>query len=112
QWYQKAADPGYARAIFNLGPLYEQGQGVEKDGLKALNLYRQAWGVPEDNIIFTSAANEQQEALRAELNAAVAEKESQMQLLQKQLQNLQNKLARQPDPVQTANNSKEVDALK
>lgn len=112
QWYQKAADQGYARAIFNLGTLYEQGQGVEKDGLKALNLYRQAWGVPEDNIIFTSAANEQQEALRAELNAAVAEKESQMQLLQKQLQDLQQKLARQPDPARTADSSQEVAALK
>lgn len=112
QWYQKAADQGYARALFNLGTLYEQGQGVERDGLKALNLYRQAWGVPADNIIFTSAANEQQEALRAQLNEAIAEKDSQLQLLQKQLQELQKKLASQPDPARTADSSQEVAALK
>src|SRR5688572_4312476 len=46
-WYQKAADKGYSRAIFNLGTLYEQGRGVPQDQLKALNLYRQAWGIPE-----------------------------------------------------------------
>src|SRR5262245_38287518 len=55
-WYQKAADKGYSRALFNLGTLYEQGLGVQQDQLKALNLYRQAWGVPEDSIIFASAA--------------------------------------------------------
>src|SRR3984893_3568751 len=59
-WYQKAADQGYSRALFNLGTLYEQGSGVEKDRMKALNLYRKAWGVPEDNLMFASAAQEQQ----------------------------------------------------
>ena len=38
QWYQKAADKGYSRALFNLGTMYEQGLGVEQDQLKALNL--------------------------------------------------------------------------
>ncbi len=42
-WYQKAADQGFSRALFDLGTLYEQGQGVEKDRMKALNLYRRAW---------------------------------------------------------------------
>src|SRR3569833_1727879 len=65
-WYQKAADQGYARALFNLGTLYEQGQGVEQDRLKALNLYRKAWGLPEDNVMYASAARHQQEQLRAE----------------------------------------------
>ena len=50
QWYQKAADKGYSRALFNLGTMYEQGLGVEQDQLKALNLYRQSWGLTEDNI--------------------------------------------------------------
>ena len=56
EWYQKASDKGYSRALFNLGTMYEQGLGVEQDQLKALNLYRQSWGLKEDNIIFASAA--------------------------------------------------------
>ena len=84
-WYQKAADQNYARAQFNLGTLYEQGLGVEKDRLKALNLYRRAWGVPEDNVMFSSAAQQQQDELRAQLQKVIEEKDQQMQLLQKQL---------------------------
>jgi uncharacterized protein len=112
QWYQKAADKGYSRALFNLGTLYEQGLGVEQDQLKALNLYRQAWGIKEDNIIFTSAAQREQDELRKQLEEAIAEKDSQLGLLQKQLKDLQDKLAKQPAGEKTADNSKEVEALK
>jgi uncharacterized protein len=111
-WYQKAADKGYSRALFNLGTLYEQGLGVPQDNLKALNLYRQAWGVPEDSIIFASAAQREQDELRKELDAAIAEKDSQLGLLQKQLQELQQRVARQPAPQKTADSGKEVEALK
>jgi hypothetical protein len=112
QWYQKAADKGYSRALFNLGTMYEQGLGVEQDQLKALNLYRQAWGIKEDNIIFASAAQREQDELRKQLEEAIAEKESQLGLLQKQLKEMQDKLARQPVTDKTADNSKEVDALR
>jgi hypothetical protein len=117
QWYQKAADKGVARALFNLGTLYEQGLGVEKDGLKALNLYRQAWGVPEDSIIFSSAAQREQDVLRKELEATIAERDAQLGLLQKQLKDLQDQIAKRPPPQsqQAAANSdstKEVEALK
>jgi hypothetical protein len=112
QWYQKAADKGYSRALFNLGTLYEQGLGVEQDPLKALNLYRQAWGLKEDNIIFASAAQREQDELRKQLEEAIAEKDSQLGLLQKQLKDLQEKLDKQPAAGKTADNSKEVDALK
>src|SRR5229473_1429489 len=44
-WYQKAADQGYARALINLGFLYEQGLGVTKDQANALKLYRKAAGI-------------------------------------------------------------------
>ena len=112
-WYQKAADKNYARALFNLGTMYEQGLGVPQDGLKALNLYRQAWGVPEDNIIFTSAAQREQEELRKELDAAIAEKDAQLGLLQKQLKDLQEQLAKQSAVEQAADSgSKEIEALK
>ncbi|HEV8333803.1 MAG TPA: caspase family protein [Steroidobacteraceae bacterium] len=112
QWYQKAADKGYSRALFNLGTMYEQGLGVEQDQLKALNLYRQAWGIKEDNIIFVSAAQREQDELRKQLEEAIAEKESQLGLLQKQLKDMQDKLAKQPATDKTADNGKEVDALK
>ena len=113
-WYQKAADKGYARALFNLGTLYEQGLGVPKDGLKALNLYRQAWGVPEDSIIFASAAEREQDALRKELEATISERDAQLGLLQKQLQDMQKQITQRAAQQQTAStdNSKEVEALK
>jgi hypothetical protein len=117
EWYQKAAGKGNSRALFNLGTMYEQGLGVEKDALKALNLYRQAWGVPEDSIIFSSAAQREQESLRKELETAIAERDSQLSLLQKQLKDLQQKIDKRPPQQQAANsavteNTKEVDALK
>ena len=112
QWYQKAADKGYSRALFNLGTLYEQGLGVPQDQLKALNLYRQAWGISEDNIIFASAAQRETDELRKQLEEAIAEKDSQLGLLQKQLKEMQDKLAKQPAAEKTADNGKEVEALK
>ncbi|MBS0394052.1 MAG: caspase family protein [Proteobacteria bacterium] len=95
-WYQKAADKGYSRALFNLGTLYEQGQGVDKDPVKALNLYRQAWGLPADNLMFESAARKQQEALRAELDQALAEKDQQVTVLRKQLERAEAELKKKP----------------
>ncbi len=112
EWYQKAADKGYSRAIFNLGTLYEQGLGVEQDQLKALNLYRQASGLSEDSLIYTSAAQREQEELRKELEAAISERDTQLTLLQKQLQDLQDQLAKRPVAQQTPDSSKEIEALK
>lgn len=111
-WYQKAADKGYSRAIFNLGTMYEQGLGVAQDGLKALNLYRKASGLSEDSLIYTSAAQREQDELRKELEAAIAERDGQLGLLQKQLKDMQEQIARRPPAQQTADNSKEVEALK
>src|SRR5712671_2315965 len=73
-WYQKAGDKGYARALFNLGSLYEQGLGVPQDKLKALNFYRLSWGLSDDNLMYQSAARQEQESLRKELDAQIAEK--------------------------------------
>src|SRR5882724_1087754 len=84
-WYQKASDKGLSRALFDLGTLYEQGLGVEKDSLRALNLYRQAWGLPSDNVIFESAARKEQEAQRVELENTLREKDLQVQALRNQL---------------------------
>jgi len=110
-WYQKAADQGYLRATFNLGTLYEQGLGVPQDGLKALNLYRQASGIAEDSLIYTSAAQREQQEIRKQLEAVIAERDGQLDLLHKQLEQLQEQIAKRPAE-QSADSSKEVDALK
>ena len=113
-WYQKAADRGYARALFNLGTLYEQGLGVPQDRLKALNLYREAWGVPEDSLIFASAAERAQQALREQLEAAIAEKDAQLGLLRKQLETLQQELEKRAaaEQARSSEPNAEVEALK
>ncbi|HUI60566.1 MAG TPA: caspase family protein [Steroidobacteraceae bacterium] len=112
-WYQKAADQGYARAQFNLGTLYEQGLGVEKDRLKALNLYRRAWGLPEDNVMFASAAQHQQDELRAQLQKVIAEKDQQMELLQKQLNQAESDAKKHATTgAASEDSSKEIQALR
>jgi hypothetical protein len=120
-WYQKAAAQKYARALFNLGTLYEQGLGVEQDKLKALNLYRQAWGLPEDSVMYQSAARDQQDALRSELEKQLAEKDTQLKLLQQQLEGLEKQLSSQSAARSTANSTasppspdskSEIEALK
>lgn len=87
-WYQKAAAQGNARAQFNLGTLYEQGLGVEKNKMTALNWYRKAWGLPQDNLIYQSAADTAQQELRKQLQQSLDEKNTQINLLNKQLQAL------------------------
>ncbi len=94
-WYQKGADQGNTRALFNLGTLYEQGLGVPQDRVRALNLYRQAWGVPADSLMLASVAESQQEELRAQLAQALAEKDAQIKLLEKQLADMQRRVDQQ-----------------
>ena len=40
EWYRKAAAQGFAKAITNLGVMYENGFGVEADEQEAMRLYR------------------------------------------------------------------------
>ena len=110
-WYQKAADQRFGPALFNLGTLYEQGKGVPADKLKALNLYRQAWGLPEDSVIYASAAQREQDEVRAELDRQLKEKDTQLQLLQKQLKELDAKLKKQAT-ADNAETSSEIKALR
>jgi hypothetical protein len=100
-WYQKAADQGYSRGLFNLGTLYELGRGVEQDKLKALNLYRQAWGVPADDLVYERAASEQAAQQRVELERQIAERDAQIKALADQVAQLQAQL----DAQKTAANS-------
>ena len=93
-WYQKAADQGYSRALFNLGTLYEQGLGVPQDALRAMNLYREASGIAEDDLIYASAAERKQQELRSQLEEAIAEKDGQIGLLKNQVKTLENAAAK------------------
>jgi len=111
-WYQKAADKGYSRAIFNLGTLYEQGMGVPQDKLKALNLYRQSWGLPEDSVMYQSAARAETDALRAELDKNIAEHNQQLALLQKQMKQTQEQQAKKPAAQRSDNDVAEIAALR
>lgn len=94
-WYQKAAEQGNQRAQFNLGTLYEQGLGVQQDKLLAMNYYRQAWGLPEDSLVYQSAVSEQQKEAEEQLRKAIAQKDSQVRLLQNQLAALNTELKQQ-----------------
>lgn len=91
-WYQKSADQGDKRALFNLGTLYEQGLGVEKDKLIAMNYYREAWGLPEDSIVYQSALDEQQRVLEARLAKEVRKKDKQIRLLNTQIVSINSAL--------------------
>lgn len=50
-WYQKAATAGNATAKMQLARLYERGLGVGKDGLLAVNLWREATGAGEELVL-------------------------------------------------------------
>ena len=89
-WYTKAANAGYSRAQFNLATLYEQGLGVEKNTLTALNWYRKSWGLPENNLIYQSAAYKEQKKIRGQLQNEIESKAGQIKLLNKQIQQLKS----------------------
>lgn len=88
-WYEKAAKQDNTRAMFNLGTLYEQGLGVEKDRLTALNWYRKAWDMPADSLVYQSVANKETTKLRAELSAAIQQRDSRIRILERDLERLQ-----------------------
>jgi hypothetical protein len=105
QWYQKAADQGYAPAQINLGSLYEQGKGVPKDPQQALSWYRKASGVQDLALQTTAPAvvpqtttpesNAETEKLKKEndaLKKKLASQGKQVKKLQQQIQTLQDQL--------------------
>jgi uncharacterized protein len=101
-WYGRAAEQGNKQAQFNLGTLYEQGLGVEKNKLKALNLYRAAWGLPEDSVIYQQAAEREQRELKAELEKQLASKDAQLKALESQIKSLRGKLDKAKASASTA----------
>lgn len=102
-WYGKAADKGYPRALADLAYLYEQGLGVEKDPVKALNLYRASAGLTEDTLTFASEVESVRSKLQSQIdqlstqleeqNAAASNLRSQVQSSREQLEEGRAKLA-------------------
>ncbi len=67
EWYAKAAEQGHSRAMINLGALYEIGRGVAQDLPRAMNLYRQASGITDGILEYTTDEElAQRRALAAE----------------------------------------------
>jgi len=92
QWYRRAAEQGFARAQFDLGSLYESGLGVPVDKLEALNWFRRASGLPEDSLIFRSAAASEQAELREELESQIEQRDRQIDVLRRQVETLNKQL--------------------
>ncbi|HKO57494.1 MAG TPA: hypothetical protein VJ276_16590, partial [Thermoanaerobaculia bacterium] len=80
-WYQKAASAGHSASQFALATLYEKGLGVPADSAKALKLYRQAAGLPDNYVIVESGQYEALEQAAQEL----ALREQEIEELQRRL---------------------------
>jgi hypothetical protein len=94
-WFKKSAAQNFKRAKINLGYLYEQGLGVEKDLTQALNLYREASGISGDDIVFTSTVQVQMEAKEAEISGlkqTVEQQKQESDSLREQVKQLRGQL--------------------
>lgn len=98
-WYQLAATKKYAPAMQELGYLYEQGLGVQKDALAGLNLQREASGLGEDLDYASKIAADKQES-----DAQIAALTEQLSTASSNVQDLQGRLAQAQDKL-TQNNA-------
>lgn len=91
-WYKRAADQNYSAAIQELGYLYEQGLGVEKNPVLALNLQRKAAGLGEelDYAWKITAAEEEGARQVAALSEQLDASNAQLETLRAQLQDTTN----------------------
>ena len=68
-WYERAVAADFKPAMVNLASLYDTGRGVDRDAVMAINLYRQAWGIPEGEALLTQTVAD---AASAEAGSALA----------------------------------------
>ena len=68
-WYERAVAADFKPAMMNLAGLYDTGRGVDRDPVKAINLYRQAWDIPADEALLTQAESA---AANADAESALA----------------------------------------
>jgi len=89
-WYERAVAADFKPAMVNLAGLYDTGRGVDRDAVMAINLYRQAWGIPEGEGLLTQADSDAAsaetelalEAVRAENEQLAAAAEAAREALQ------------------------------
>ena len=96
-WYRRAAEGGYKPAQFSLATMLEQGKGVEKNILEALEWYRKASGIQNDSLRLSSDAKRELDELRTSLEAQLTESQSQIDLLETQIKNVQADAASQSE---------------
>ena len=96
-WYRRAAEGGYKPAQFSLATMLEQGKGVEKNILEALEWYRKASGIQNDSLRLSSDAKRELDELRTSLEAQLMESQSQIDLLETQIKNVQADAASQSE---------------
>ena len=95
EWFRKAADKGSNRAKINLGYMDEEGLGGPKDLSSALNLYREASGISNDQLVFASSVVVQMQAKDeqiGELRQTVASEHATSEQLRGQVKELQQQL--------------------
>jgi predicted nucleic acid-binding Zn-ribbon protein len=98
KWYQKAAAQNFARGQMNLAYLHEQGLGVEKDPLKALNLYRLASGITDDSLTYVSEVAQVRSEMQGaidELTAQLEQQNAEVSRLKAELESSQSRLSGQ-----------------
>lgn len=96
-WYQRAVKQDYTPAKMSLGRLHELGLGVPKDLVKAMNLYREASGLDEDEIAYASvfeAIQEQDQQRILQLQQALDEQTRKAGSLRRQSEVLRSDLQR------------------
>jgi Caspase domain/Sel1 repeat len=92
EWYRRAADQNYTSALQELGYMYEQGLGVEKDSKLALNMQRKAAGLGEelDYAWKITAAEEEGERQVAALSQRLDASNAELETLRTQLHDATN----------------------
>ncbi len=86
-WYQRAVKQGFEPAMMSLGRLHELGLGVPKDLVKAMNLYREASGLDEDEIAYASVF----ESIQEQDQKRILELEEQLANQSKKVRSLKRK---------------------
>jgi hypothetical protein len=88
EWYRRAADQNYTSALQELGYMYEQGLGVQKDPMLALNMQRKASGLGDelDYAWKITAAEEEGARQVAALSQRLDASNAELEALRTQLQ--------------------------
>ncbi len=87
-WYAKAAEGGNNTGKMQLARLYERGLGTEKDGLAAVNLWREATGAGEELVLASEL-----EAARTEADRRIAQLTEQLQQRNEEAEQIRQQLA-------------------